>query len=134
MQNHSLIREPEAPVRQTSPADSAVVGKAAVRAAERLGLNGRRLGAILGLSEASISRLKRQDLALQPTDKAFELALLFIRLFRSLDAVTGGDEATARAWMSNHNTALDGVPADKILTISGLIDALAYLDARRALV
>lgn len=134
MQNHSLMRQPEAPVRQTSPADSAVVGKAAVRAADRLGLNGRRLGAILGLSEASISRLKRQDLALQPTDKAFELALLFIRLFRSLDAVTGGDEATARAWMLNHNTALDGVPADKILTISGLIDALAYLDARRALV
>jgi hypothetical protein len=134
MQNPSLMHEPDAPAQRKSLTDAAVVGKAALRAAERLGLNGKRLGAILGLSEASISRLKRQDLALQSTDKSFELALLFIRLFRSLDAATGGDEATARAWMQNHNTALDAVPADKILSISGLIDVLAYLDARRALV
>ncbi|MBP2547604.1 hypothetical protein J2858_000497 [Neorhizobium galegae] len=134
MYDLSPVHEPDAPAHRQSLADAAVVGKAAVRAAERLGLNGRRLGAILGLSEASISRLKRQELALQPTDKAFELALLFIRLFRSLDAVTGGDEATARAWMQNRNTALEAVPADKILTVSGLIDVLAYLDARRALV
>ena len=36
-------------------------------------------------------------------DKSFELALLFIRLFRSLDAIVGGDEAVARAWLRNEN-------------------------------
>ncbi|WP_137132017.1 MbcA/ParS/Xre antitoxin family protein [Rhizobium sp. FY34] len=115
-------------------AEAAVVSKAVVRAADRLGMNGKTLGAILGLSEASVSRLKRSELLLYPGDKSFELALLFIRLFRSLDAITNGDETVAKAWLRNENTAIDGIPLEKILTISGLIDVLGYLDARRALV
>lgn len=114
--------------------ESAVVAKAVVNAAEQLGLNGRKLGDVLGLSEASVSRMKKGDLALQPGDKAFELALLLIRLFRSLDAITGGDQSVARLWMQNDNTALGARPIDKISTITGLIDVLSYLDARRALV
>ncbi|MNI22469.1 hypothetical protein D3C73_760260 [compost metagenome] len=78
--------------------------------------------------------MKRLDHLLEKGTKPFELALLLIRLFRSLDAITGGDEQVARAWLKNHNTALSGIPADKILSISGLTDVLAYLDARRALV
>lgn len=114
--------------------DGALVSKATLRAAEHLGLSGKALGGILGLSEASVSRLKRSELQLSPSEKSFELALLFIRLFRSLDAITGGDEAVAKAWLRNENTALGGIPLDKIMTISGLIDVLTYLDARRALV
>ncbi|MBN9063955.1 MAG: DUF2384 domain-containing protein, partial [Rhizobiales bacterium] len=60
--------------------------------------------------------------------------LLFIRLFRSLDAITGGDEAAARAWLRADNTALGGKPIDMILRISGLLDVIGYLDARRAVV
>ena len=117
-----------------SVSEGAVVAKAVLNAAEQLGLNGRRLGDVLGLSEASISRLKKAELFLQPGDKAFELALLLIRLFRSLDAITGGDSHVARLWMQNDNTALGARPLDKISTITGLIDVLSYLDARRALV
>ncbi|MDO1581439.1 MbcA/ParS/Xre antitoxin family protein [Rhizobium oryzicola] len=117
-----------------SVSEGAVVAKAVVNAAEQLGLNGRRLGDVLGLSEASVSRLKKAELVLQPGDKAFELALLLIRLFRSLDAITGGDSHVARLWMQNDNTALGARPLDKISTITGLIDVLSYLDARRALV
>ena len=122
------------PERANSSNASVVVSKAVLRACERLEIRGRLLGRILGLSEASISRLKRGDLTLSPEEKSFELALLFIRLFRSLDAITGGDEGVARAWMRNENSALGGVPIDRILTIAGLTDVLAYLDARRALV
>ena len=121
---------------QSAPAevnDGAIVAKAVLRAADRLGISGKLLGHVLGLSEASVSRLKRAELTLGAGDKSFELALLFIRLFRSLDAITGGDEAVARAWLRNPNTALGDTPIDKITTISGLIDVLGYLDARRAL-
>jgi hypothetical protein len=124
-QHHHLQRTAE---------EDIVVSKAVTRAAERLGVNGRTLGTVLGLSEASVSRLKRLDLTLARGDKSFELALLFIRLFRSLDAITGGDEAVAKAWLRSSNTALGGIPAEKILSIAGLTDVLAYLDARRALV
>jgi hypothetical protein len=117
-----------------STAESAVLTKAALRAGERLGLAGNALGAVIGLSEASLSRMRSGRLALEPGTKPYELALLFVRLFRSLDAITGGDETVSRAWLANDNQALGGKPVVKIRSISGLVDTLAYLDARRALV
>lgn len=115
-------------------AEGTVLTKATLRAAERLGLAANALSAIIGLSEASLSRMRSGRLALEPGTKPYELALLFVRLFRSLDAITGGDETVARAWLSNDNRALGGKPVVKIRTIPGLMDTLAYLDARRALV
>jgi hypothetical protein len=116
------------------PAESAVITKAAVNAADRLGISARTLSSVLGLSEATVSRMKRQDYLLDRGSKSFELAILLVRLFRSLDAIVGGDEAVARTWLRNANTALGATPLEKIVSISGLTDVLAYLDARRALV
>jgi transcriptional regulator with XRE-family HTH domain len=114
-------------------ADPAVVAtKAAVRAAERLGLTARVLAAVLGVSEATVSRMRRGEHALEAGSKPFELAILFVRLFRSLDAIAGGEEAVARGWMTAENTVLGGRPADLVRTVSGLVDVIAYLDARRA--
>jgi len=112
----------------------AVLTKAAVRAADRLGITARVLAAVIGVSEATVSRMRRGEFALAEGSKPFELALLFVRLFRSLDAIAGGDEAVARAWLRAPNTALGATPAEAIRTIPGLVDVLAYLDARRALV
>lgn len=117
-----------------SVSEAAVVTKAVVAAADRLGLSARQLSAVIGVSEASLSRMKRLDFRLERGTKPFELSLLFIRLFRSLDAITGGDEAVARVWLKGDNTALGAAPLTKIATVSGLVDVLAYLDARRALV
>lgn len=114
--------------------EAATVTKAVIAAAERLGLSARQLAAVIGVSEASVSRMKRLDFRLERGTKPFELALLLIRLFRSLDAIAGGDEVVARGWLRAENLALGGVPLEKIATVSGLVDVLAYLDARRALV
>lgn len=118
----------------SSPEAGAVVTQAAIRAADRLGLTSRVLAATLGVSEATISRMRRGSLQLTPGAKPFELAVLFVRLFRSLDAIVGGDDRVATQWLANPNTALDGRPVEKLQTISGLMDVIAYLDARRALV
>ena len=118
----------------TSADEFAVAAKALLRAAERLGLSNRALARIVGLSEASVSRMGKGAFALQAGDKAFELGLLFIRLFRSLDSIVGGDEAVARAWLRADNTALGGKPLKLIETVHGLTDVLGYLDTRRALV
>jgi hypothetical protein len=112
----------------------AVVAKAVLRAADKLGVSNRDLARIVGLSEASVSRMGKERFALGEQSKAFELGLLFVRLFRSLDAIVGGDEAAARAWMRNENAALGGRPLALIQTVPGLVNVLAYLDARRALV
>jgi len=116
------------------PEAGAVVTKAVLRAADRLGVTARVLAAAIGLSEATVSRMRRNGYALAPGDKAFELAVLFVRLSRSLDAIAGGDDMVAASWLVNPNSALDGRPVEKLQTVSGLMDVIAYLDARRALV
>ncbi len=116
------------------PAAGPVVTKAVVRAAERLRLSARALATVIGVSEATVSRMRHGAFSLAPATKPFELAVLVVRLFRSLDAITGGDETVAAAWLGNDNTVLGGRPVELIQTIPGLIDVIAYLDARRALV
>jgi hypothetical protein len=113
---------------------AAVVTKAVLRAAERLALSNRALAAILGLSEATISRMGSGTYQLTPGDKPFDIAVLFLRLFRALDAIVGGDGPAARAWLRNENTVLGATPVSLIQSVSGLVNVVGYLDARRALV
>ena len=113
---------------------AAVVTKAVLRAAGRLGLSNRVVAGVLGLSEATISRMGSGAYVLTPGDKPFELAVLFLRLFRSLDAIVGSDQSTSRAWLQNENTALGAAPVTLIPSVAGLVNVVAYLDARRALV
>src|SRR6185436_1322342 len=91
--------------RRPAPAEGGVATKALLRAASRLGLSNKQLGRILGLSEATISRMGSGAYTLSPGDKSFELAILFIRLCRAIDALTGGDEAVAAAWLRHENLA-----------------------------
>lgn len=118
--------------RDEQPQREAVLTKAALRASERLGLSARQFAGVIGVSEATVSRMKRGDYLLDSKSKPFELAVLLVRVFRSLDAVAGGDQTVIRAWMKNANTALGESPAKMILGVSGLMDVVAYLDARRA--
>jgi hypothetical protein len=112
------------------PAAAMVLGKATIAAAERLGLRGRELAGVLGTSEATVSRLRGAPV-LDPSSKTGEIALLFVRLFRSLDALVGGDSARARLWLRAENTHLQGIPAERIRRIDGLVDVVQYLDAMR---
>ncbi len=120
---------PKAPIRSDA---AAIAAKALLRAADLLGIPARELSTVVGLSEASLSRLKRGGEAARLSGKPYELALLFIRLYRSLDAITGGDDEASRRWMRADNLALGGAPLARIKSIDGLANVLAYLDARRA--
>jgi hypothetical protein len=124
------MREPKAKTTM----EASVVTRAVLRAGSRLGLTNRAIGRIIGVSEATVSRMGSGDYVLARGEKPFELAVLLVRLFRSLDAIVGGDETTAKSWLRSENTVLGAQPIEKIQTISGLIDVIAYLDARRAIV
>lgn len=121
--SHQIARSCEA---------GAVLTKAVLGAADRLGLSGRQLAEIVGVSEATVSRWKRAESLLEPGSKPFELAALLVRAFRSLDAITGGDEAVARRWLVAPNTALAARPVERMANVQGLVDVTTYLDARRA--
>ena len=120
--------------RPDAVSEGAVMTKAVLRAATRLGVSNKALAGIIGLSEASVSRMGSGTYTLSAGDKTFDLAVLFVRLFRALDAIVHGDEAVARAWLRNENAALGGEPLTLIQSVPGLVHAVSYLDARRALV
>jgi hypothetical protein len=126
---------PQSNPRQASSADPAVVlTKATLNAASRLGLTSKLLAMVIGVSEATVSRMRSGDYMLQRRQKSFELAVLFVRLYRSLDAVVGGDDAVAGSWLRSRNSALDAEPITLIVSVGGLINVIQYLDARRAVV
>lgn len=112
------------------PDSAAVLAKGTLAAARRLGLRNNRLAEVIGTSEATVSRMG-SGRALDPHSKQGELALLFLRLYRSLDALVGGDDEQARAWLHAPNAHLRGVPAELIRHVEGLVDVIQYLDAMR---
>jgi DNA-binding XRE family transcriptional regulator len=121
--------------RPASTADqAAVLTKATLRAAAKLGLTNKLLATVIGVSEATISRMGSGGYTLQRGQKPFELAVLFVRLYRSLDAIVGGDDVVAGSWLKNRNTVLDAEPLALIQTVPGLMNVIQYLDARRAVV
>jgi hypothetical protein len=129
------MRMPRATPKSVPAAEAGpTVTKATLRAASRLGISNKIVGSIVGLSEATVSRMGSGGYALRPGDKPFELSVLFIRLYRSLDAITGGDDAVARDWLRSENTALGEPPLKLAQSVQGLVNVIAYLDARRALV
>jgi transcriptional regulator with XRE-family HTH domain len=122
---------PAARHAQVSASDAEVLCKAVVRAARLLALTQREIAAALGISEATASRLFAGKYLLSPEHaKAWELALLFVRLFRSLDALWGHEES-ARLWLASHNVALGGRPRDLLRSVEGMVRVVAYLDAAR---
>jgi hypothetical protein len=120
------------PLPLAEPAPAAVLTKAVLRAAELLELSGSALARTLGVSEASVSRLVSGARAIDPKSKEGELALLLVRVYRSLDALVGSDPAQRKAWLQSHNRGLNGTPAELIQSAAGLVGVVAYLDAMRA--
>jgi len=128
--NPAILTQP----RRSRPAplaESAVLSKATVRAARLLELTQRDVSAALGVSVATASRLFSGKYVLSPERaKEWELARLFVRMFRSLDALWGHEE-TARQWLASNNLALAARPKDLLHTVEGLVRVVAYLDAAR---
>lgn len=117
---------------QTAARPDAVLTKALLRSSGLLGLSGTAVARVLGVSAASVSRLASGARLIDPFSKEGELALLLVRVYRSLDALVGNDAGQRTAWMAGFNRALNGRPAELILQAEGLIAVLSYLDAMRA--
>jgi transcriptional regulator with XRE-family HTH domain len=119
------------PPAAKEPDAGGVLARAVLRAAERLGMTQKDLGRTIGMSPASVSRLASGKAPLDPEDKTGELALLLLRMFRSLDALVGGDEKKARAWFGARNDHIGGIPAERVVSAEGLVHVAQYLDAMR---
>ena len=117
------------PGPSAAPSAEVVLTRAVVRAADLLGFSHKELSSVLGLSPATVSRLGRRPL--DPATKEGELGILFVRLYRSLDALVGGNAEACRRWFHAHNHHLEGTPADLVQSVTGLVHVIEYLDAMR---
>ena len=118
--------------KAAKPEAGMVLAKATIRACSLLGLSGAALARTIGMSEPTVSRLLKGDKPIAPNSKEGELALLLVRVYRSLDALVGTDDNKRLAWMSSHNKALGGQPLQLVQKAEGLVATLNYLDGRRA--
>ena len=111
---------------------SEVLTSAVTRIAELWNLSNGKLAAILGLSPATVSRLRHGQARLDPASKSFEAGQFLLRLFRSLDALLGSDDDAARRWLEADNLDLGGKPIALVDTMRGLIELCDYVDFHRA--
>jgi uncharacterized protein (DUF2384 family) len=110
-----------------------VLSQAVVEAAARLQLRTGVLRAVLGISQPTASRLLHGHYRIPSESKTWELAALFVRLYRALFAMVGGNDELARVWLESPNRAFgDRPPLEAIQRIDGLIHACEYVDAHRA--
>jgi hypothetical protein len=112
--------------------EASVITQATLKAADRLNIKNSALARIVGVSEPTVSRMRKGGYFLERGNKPFELAVLFVRFYRSLDAIVGGDDKVAGQWIRNQNLALRAIPLELIQTVAGLVNAIEYLDSRRA--
>ena len=109
-----------------------VLTKAVLRSAELLEISRKELSEIIGPSEATLSRMSSGDSHVSLKSKEGEAALQFVRIFRSLDTLFGGNSELCSKWLKAQNSHLGGVPLQLTKSIQGLIDVARYLDAMRA--
>jgi len=114
------------------PEDERVLTVAVSRAADLWDLTNATLGRIIGVSSPTASRLRSGQKKLLRGTKPFELGQYFVRLFRSLDALTGSDDKSAISWLRTENKDLGGRPIDLIETVKGLSEVSNYVDDFRA--
>lgn len=118
--------------KRPNPDAGEVLAKATARASHFLGLTGVALAKTIGVSEPTVSRILKGQKPLDPSSKPGELALLLIRVYRSLDALVGMDDCKRQLWMNGYNKALNGIPLQLVQETEGLVTTLRYLDGMRA--
>jgi len=109
-----------------------VITKAALSAGKALKISGPELAEIIGISPATLTRLKNHKAVLKNGSKDQELALHLIRIFRSLGALYGGNTSDMAHWLRVNNLTLRTTPIEKMKQIAGLIRTVDYLDRFRA--
>ena len=115
-----------------SDRDSRILGEAVSRAANYWKLSDQTLGNIIGISRTSALRLHDGNFKLKRGEKSFELGQYFVRIFRSLDAIMGSDDAASISWLKSPNLDLGGRPIDLMQgSITGLFRVADYIDGYR---
>lgn len=104
-----------------------VLAKALLNTTDQLGLKQSQIASVIGVHRSSISHLRKKP-RLDPATKQGELALLLIRIYRAVYALTGGNSEWIHHFMNSYNKAISGIPIEQIQNIQGLINVLNFVE------
>lgn len=108
-----------------------VLTKAILNLATFYHLSGKDLSHIIGISEATVTRLNQGKAFLSPSSKEGEIALLLLRVYRGLNALLGNNHDKAVLWLNSANKYFNKKPVDHLKTVAGLVEVVNYIDAMR---
>lgn len=114
--------------------ENEILTKALEKLTNQLQLSRQELMLIVGPSEPTLCRYfnpNNHSSYLDPSSKEGEVAILLIRIYKSLDVLFGGNIEQSRLWLRNKNQHLDGIPIDLMKSIEGIVKVVQYLDAIR---
>ncbi len=117
-------------LQMNQPDPASVLCKALHNTQESLGLTQEETGKIIGKDRTTVGRLFERG-QLSPHTKEGELALLLVRLYRSLYAMLGGSQSQMQHWLNTPNQHLGQTPRALLVTVQGLVEVVNYLDAMR---
>lgn len=111
--------------------DAELVTEAYIEAGRELGLTLRQMASVIGVSEPAMKNYSRGSATISSA-KSQELSLGFIRVYRALFAILGGNREQMRHWMKTPNLHFKNqVPTDLAGSYQGLAALNVYLDAMR---
>ncbi|WP_119344255.1 MbcA/ParS/Xre antitoxin family protein [Facilibium subflavum] len=113
--------------------DSAIIAKSLENASKLYGISQADIAKVLHMSNSAFSKAKNQNSnSFSPDTITGELALYFIKIIRSLDAIYGGNEEICKKWLTNNNNDFDGKkPLELMRSVKGLVFIMNYLDYYR---
>jgi uncharacterized protein (DUF2384 family) len=113
------------------PTDAGLVTHAFIDAGRELGMTLGQLAKVIGVSESAMKNYSRGSADIS-SSKDLELSLGFIRVYRALFAVLGGNREQMQHWMHTPNRHLNQqTPAALATSYQGLAELHVYLDAMR---
>lgn len=96
-------------------------------ATDKMGLTNEELGSMIGMDQDSVERLiSMADMDMNT--KSGELALIVIEIYRSLCRKVGTDRENVQHWLRTENSGVNGMPAELMKDVKGLMRVLGYLD------
>ena len=113
--------------------DSSIIAKSLENTSKLYGIPQSDIAKVLHISNSAFSKAKKQNSnTFSPETTTGELALYFIKIIRSLDAIYGGNEAVCKKWLTNNNNDFDGnMPLELMKSVKGLVLVMNYLDYYR---
>jgi hypothetical protein len=117
-------------LQSNQPEAGAVLCKALHNTQKAFGLSNEELGRVIGKDRTTVGRIYDKG-QLSPASKEGELALLLVRVYRSLFALLGGSSSQMQHWLNTANKHLHAKPREMLGSVQGLVSLVTYLDAMR---